>query len=117
MLRIRARACFGQQASWIEHVLRPEIPLRPLIARVKLHAEKVPNFPKDTVLHDTKQLSVRITDPNVSAEQHWAINLETRPRERDVLEIGHTSASPASLIFPPDIHQIRAEHARLNSPV
>jgi len=84
---------------------------------MELHPEEVPDFTKDTVLHDPKQLAIRVTDPNVRAQKYWTVDLEAGSRKRDIFQIGDAPANPAALVFPPDIYKIRTEHARLNSPV
>jgi hypothetical protein len=87
----------------VEHMLRPEIPLRPLVPRVELDSQEVPDFAEHTVFDHANQFPVGVSNTEVRTQQNGAFHLEASTRQRNVFQIGHSSTGLAARILPTDI--------------
>jgi hypothetical protein len=92
-----------KEPSRVKHMLRPEIPLRPLVPRVELDSQEVSDFAEYTVFNHANQFPVRVSNAEVRAEQYGTFHLEASTRQRNVFQIGHASTGVTAGILPADI--------------
>src|SRR5438552_3313152 len=98
-------------------MLWTKMPLRPPASRVKLNPQEITDLAKHAVLHHAHQFAAGITDPERGSQRNRALYLQACTRNRNVLQVRHSSAGPAGLIFPLDVHEVRAEHPGFNTPI
>ena len=90
---------------------------RPPAARIELDAEEVADFPVHAVANLAHKFAFRIADPHIGLQRDGLIELKTGARKRDILEIRDTLAEAAALVFPLDVHHVRAQHPGFYTPV
>ena len=98
-------------------MLRFECFSRPSGTFLKLKADEVSNLAVDTIPYDTFHLTFGIADAEIGVQRDCVIQLQTRSGERDVFEIRDGPVRTSGFIGPLDVYQIRAKHARLETPV
>lgn len=106
-------ARFRGQPPWIEEVLRLELLPRPRIPWLEFDAEEIADLPVHTVFHVPNQMALRVADPDHRPQRNGLIQLQARPRKRNVFKVCNRSLRAAILLTPLEVDEIRAEQSRL----
>lgn len=84
---------------------------------LELKSDEISDLAVDTVPHNAFHLPFGIADAELGIERDRMIQLQARSGKRDVFEIRDGPVRTTGFIGPLDVYQIRAKHARLETPV
>jgi hypothetical protein len=90
---------------------------RPFTTRLKFDPQEVTDLAVHAVPDFSRELPLGIGDAKVGLKRNRLVELKTRSRKRDVLQICHSLANATRLVLPLDVHHIRTQHPGLYAPV
>src|SRR5260370_31446737 len=97
-----------EQASGIQHMLRPELLLGPSITGVEFNAEKVSDIPIDAVTDFPQEVAFSVKHPYLGLQRDGVFDLKTGAGQGNVLEIRYALSDSSRLVPPLDIDHDRA---------
>ena len=86
-------------------------------AVLELDADEISDLAVHAITYDTDHLALGIADSQLCIQRNCMIQLQTRPRKGYIFKIRDGPVCPSRLIIPLDVYQVRAQHARLETPI
>ena len=105
------------ETAGVQHVLGLEMFLGPLGVLIELDPEEISNFAEHAIGYLAQQLGLWMRDPNRGFQWNGDVQLQARPRERNVFQVRNALFRSTAFIFPAEAHHVSTQQAGLIAPV